>query len=85
MGTPHSGNNYAIIELPIFDGQCRVVIHFPAFREGCGSEQIPEGASICQKPPIDNVERFLSMLRFDSGENARFSHSVEPEMGKNWC
>ena len=24
------------------------------------------GASISQKPPTDNVERFLSMLRFDS-------------------
>ena len=37
----------------------------PDFREG-GSEQISEGASISQKPPTDDVERFLSMLRFDS-------------------
>ena len=26
------------------------------------------GASVFQKPPTDNAERFLSMLRFDSGE-----------------
>jgi hypothetical protein len=35
-----------------------------------GSEQISEGASIFQKPPTNNnVERFLSMLRFDSRGN----------------
>ena len=39
----------------------------PDFREG-GSEQIREGAQISQKPPTDDVERFLSMLRFDSRE-----------------
>ena len=39
----------------------------PDFREG-GSEQIREGAQILMKPPTDHVERFLSMLRFDSGE-----------------
>jgi len=37
----------------------------PDFREG-GSEQIHEGAQISEKSPTDNVERFLSMLRFDS-------------------
>jgi hypothetical protein len=37
----------------------------PDFREG-GSEQIREGAQISAKPPTHNVERFLSMLRFDS-------------------
>jgi hypothetical protein len=31
-----------------------------------GSEQIREGASISQKPPTDDVEWFLPMLRFDS-------------------
>ena len=30
--------------------------------EGCGSEHVPLGASVCQKPPTDNVEGFLSML-----------------------
>jgi hypothetical protein len=39
----------------------------PDFREG-GSEQIREGASISPKPPTDHVERFLFMLRFDSGK-----------------
>jgi hypothetical protein len=34
-------------------------------REG-GSEQIHEGASNSQKLPTDHVERFLSILRFDS-------------------
>ena len=38
----------------------------PDFREG-GSEQIREGAQIPSRPPTDRVERFLSMLRFDSG------------------
>ena len=32
------------------------------------SEHVPLGASISQKPPTENVERFLSMLRFDSRE-----------------
>ena len=31
-----------------------------------GSEQIREGAQVCQKPPTDRVERFLSLLTFDS-------------------
>jgi hypothetical protein len=31
-----------------------------------GSEHVPLGASISQKPPTDKVERFLFMLRFDS-------------------
>jgi len=35
------------------------------FREG-GSEQISAVTSISQKPPTDDVERFLSLLRFDS-------------------
>jgi len=38
----------------------------PSNREGWGSEQIHGGASDSKKPPTDNVERFLSMLRFDS-------------------
>jgi hypothetical protein len=33
-----------------------------------GSEQIREGAQIFRKPLTDDVERFLSMLRFDSRE-----------------
>ena len=37
----------------------------PDSREG-GSEQIREGAQISEKPPTHDVERFLSMLRFDS-------------------
>jgi hypothetical protein len=39
----------------------------PDFWEG-GSEQISEGAQISQKPPTNNVERFLSILRLDSRE-----------------
>jgi hypothetical protein len=39
----------------------------PDFREG-GSEQIHEGASVFQKPPTENVARFLFMLGFDSRE-----------------
>jgi hypothetical protein len=30
-----------------------------------------EGAQISQKPPPDDVERFLSLLRFDSWEKSR--------------
>jgi len=30
-----------------------------------GSGQIREGASISQKPPTNNVERFLSLIGFD--------------------
>ena len=37
----------------------------PDFREG-GSEHVPLGASVSQKPPTADVERFLSMLRVDS-------------------
>jgi hypothetical protein len=37
----------------------------PGNGEG-GSEHVPLGASVCQRPPTDHVERFLSMLRFDS-------------------
>ena len=32
------------------------------------SEHVPLGASVCQRPPTDHVEWFLSMLRFDSRE-----------------
>jgi len=39
----------------------------PGNGEG-GSEQVPLGASVFQKPPTDNVERFLSILRIDSKE-----------------
>jgi hypothetical protein len=34
----------------------------PVSGEG-GSEHVPLGASVCQRPPTDNVERFLSILR----------------------
>ena len=37
----------------------------PRNREGCGSEQIPVGA---QLEPLNDLERFLSMLRFNSRE-----------------
>jgi hypothetical protein len=54
----------------------------PDFREG-GSEQIREGASNFQKPPTDNVERFLSVLRFDSkGKSEYFGHFTGPEVNK---
>jgi hypothetical protein len=36
-----------------------------------GSEHVPLGASISQKPPTQDVERFLSMLRFDSREKVK--------------
>jgi hypothetical protein len=39
----------------------------PGDGEG-GSEHVPLGASVSQKPPTDSVERFLSMLSFDSRE-----------------
>ena len=32
------------------------------------SEHVRSGVYISQKPPTDNLERFLSMLRFDSKE-----------------
>ena len=35
----------------------------PNVREGCGSEQIHVGA---QLEPLNDGERFLSLLRFDS-------------------
>jgi len=38
----------------------------PIFREGCGSEQIPVGASDLKKPSTDNVEWFLSMIQFEN-------------------
>jgi hypothetical protein len=34
-----------------------------------GSEHVPLGASVCQRPPTDNVERFLFIFGFDSREN----------------
>ena len=48
-----------------------------------GSEQISVGASISQKPPTDNVERFLSMLKFDSREKMNaLGRYVDPEASK---
>ena len=38
----------------------------PNFREGCSSDQIHVGASDSKRPPTDDVERFLSMLRFEN-------------------
>jgi hypothetical protein len=49
------------------DGMIVHTVFSPGFREG-GSEHVPLGASISQKPPTAEVERFLSMLRFDSRE-----------------
>jgi len=53
-------------------------------REG-GSEQIHEGAQISMKPPTDNIERFWSMLRFDSREKmnalGRYSGVVTSKTG----
>jgi hypothetical protein len=50
--------------------------------EGWGSEQIHEGAQISKKPPIHDVERFLSMLRFDAikkldGQAEIFSFKID--------
>ena len=50
------------------------------FRNGeGGSEQIHEGASISQKPPVDNVKRFLFILGFDAG-NGRYLFSVHRDV-----
>jgi hypothetical protein len=48
------------------------VVFTSGSREG-GSEHVPLGASVSQRPPTDNVQRFLSMLRFDSREKANAS------------
>jgi len=36
--------------------------------EGSGSELVRLGSSDTKRPPTDDVERFLSMIRFDSRE-----------------
>ena len=42
-----------------------------------------KGHQNLQKPPTNHVERFLSMLRFDSrGKSECFDHSVEPDVSK---
>jgi hypothetical protein len=54
----------------------------PDFREG-GSEQIRLGAQISGKPPTDNVERFLYMLRFDLREKVEtLGLYVDPDASK---
>ena len=54
----------------------------PNSREG-GSEHFPLGAQISQRPPTDNVERFLSMLRFDSrGKVNALWRYADPEANK---
>lgn len=54
----------------------------PGNGEG-GSEQVREGALICPKLPTDNVEWFLSMLRFDSrGKMNALGRSIDPEASK---
>lgn len=54
----------------------------PDSREG-GSEHVPLGASVYQRPPTDHVERFLSMLRFDSrGKVNALGRTVDPEASK---
>ena len=51
--------------------------------EGCGSEQIRLGAPNSKKPPTDDVERFLSMLRFDSREKVNaLGLNMNPEATK---
>ncbi len=59
-------------------------MHFPLiFWEGCGSEQVRLGAQISKKPPTADVERFLSMLRFDSREKVNaLGLYVDPEASK---
>ena len=47
------------------------------------SEHVPLGASVSQRPPTDNSERFLSMLRFDSrGKVNALGGYVNPEATK---
>ena len=56
--------------------------------EGWCSEQIHEGASICQKPPTDHVERFLTLLRFDSRGKlntlGRYAGAATSKTGIQW-
>jgi hypothetical protein len=56
----------------------------PGKGEG-GSEHVPLGASVSHEPPTDIVERFLSMLRFDSrGKVSALGQYADPkaiEMG----
>ena len=54
-------------------------LSIPGNGEG-GSEHVPLGAQISKKPPTDNVERSLSMLRFDSREKVNaLGRYVDPE------
>ena len=56
--------------------------YFPDFREG-SSEHVPLGASVSQRPPTDNVERFLSKLKFDSrGKVNALGRYADPEVSK---
>jgi hypothetical protein len=61
----------------------------PRNREGYGSEQISLGASDSKKPPTDDVERFLSMLCFDSKGKLRdvgieIDHLLPSKRGKEF-
>jgi hypothetical protein len=48
-----------------------------------GSEHVPLGASVSQRPPTLDVERFLSMLRFDSrGKVNALGGYADPEASK---
>jgi hypothetical protein len=48
-----------------------------------GSEHVPLGASVFQRPPTQDVERFLSMLRFDSREQVNaLGDYADPEASK---
>jgi hypothetical protein len=45
--------------------------------------RVPLGASVSQRPPTDNVERFLSMLRFNSREKVNaLGHYADLEVSK---
>ena len=45
--------------------------------------RIPVGASVFQRPPTDDVEWFLSMLRFDSREKVNaLARNVSSETSK---
>ena len=48
-----------------------------------GSEQISEGVSICHKPPTQDVQQFLSILRFDSSDKVNaLGRYADPEASK---
>lgn len=55
-------NNFEVIN-PATE---EIIIHLPPRKRGKWFGTCPLGASVDQRPPTENVERFLLMLGFDS-------------------